>query len=213
MAEAGLLRGKRAATHWMATADLAARYPDIRVEPDAIYTRDGKVSTSAGVSAGMDLALALVEEDLGRRVALTAARYLVLYLKRPGGQSQYSRQLRAQAAGDSRLASLLAWMSEHFRQPLRVEDLAERAAMSPRTFARVFAAETGSTPARYLETLRLEEALRLLEEGSLAMEEVAGQSGFASAEQQRRAFLRVFGLTPLAYRQRFSSARRLDVEE
>lgn len=203
LARAGLLDGKRATTHWMDLDRLRREYPRVTVESDAIYVRDGGVATSAGVTAGMDLALALVEEDFGRRMALTVARRLVMFLKRPGGQAQFSTQLRAQMVEGGPLAPLLAWLRENSHHRLTVEELAERAAMSPRNFARVFQRETGIPPAKYLEQLRLERAMGLLEETGRPVETVARESGFAGAEQMRRSFLRHMGITPLAYRQRF----------
>ena len=151
LAEAGLLDNHRATTHWMDVERLAKEYPKVTVEPDAIYVKDGNIFTSAGITAGMDLALALVEEDLGQKAALAVARMLVLYLKRPGGQSQFSTRLQAQATEGRRLASLLSWLADHYQEPITVEAMASRAAMSDRTFARVFVLETGDTPAYYLE--------------------------------------------------------------
>ena len=205
LAQAGLLEGRRATTHWMAAERLKESYPNVSVEPDAIYVRDGKVYTSAGVSAGMDLALALVEEDLGRETALAVARMLVLFLKRPGGQSQFSTMLQAQTAEKKRLSALIGWLAENYRAPLTVEDMASRAAMSPRTFARVFLAETGATPAHYLESIRMEHAVRLLETTGITLEAAARECGFTGCEQLRRAFLRYLGITPREYRERFTT--------
>jgi transcriptional regulator GlxA family with amidase domain len=203
LAEAGLLNGRRATTHWMDLERLRREYPEVRVENDAIYTRDGALATSAGVTAGMDLALAMVEEDFGKKTALAVARRLVMFLKRPGGQAQFSTQLRAQMVEGGPLASLLSWLKEHPGERVTVEELAERAAMSPRNFARVFVRETGATPAKYLDQLRLERSIALLEETTLPLEKVARESGFTCAEQMRRAFTREVGVTPLAYRARF----------
>lgn len=203
LAEAGLLSGRRVTTHWLDVERLGRAYPALAVEPDAIYVRDGAVATSAGVTTCLDLTLALVEEDFGREMALAVARRLVLFLKRPGGQAQYSTQLRAQATVAGPLAPLLAWLGEQFRRPLTVEELAARAAMSPRNFARVFARETGMPPARYLEQLRFEQAVRLLEDSDYPLARIAVESGFASAEHLRRAFRRRLGVTPRAYRERF----------
>jgi transcriptional regulator GlxA family with amidase domain len=205
LAQAGLLEGHRATTHWMAAQRLKESYPNVRVEPDAIYVKDGKVYTSAGVTAGMDLALALVEEDLGRETALAVARMLVLFLKRPGGQSQFSTMLQAQAAEKKRLSALLSWLAENYRRPLTVEEMASRAAMSPRTFARTFLAETGATPAHYLESIRMEHAVRLLETTGITLEAAARECGFTGCEQLRRAFLRHLGITPREYRERFTT--------
>ena len=158
LARAGLLDGRRATTHWASCPDLAERYPAVTVEPDPIFVRDGNVATSAGVTAGMDLALALVEEDLGRDVALEAARWLVLFLKRPGGQAQFSAQLAAQTADRAPLRELQAWIPDHLDEDLSVPALASRAAMSERNFARAFRRETGMTPAAYVEAARVESA-------------------------------------------------------
>ena len=203
LAEAGLLNGKRATTHWLDLERLRREYPEVLVENDAIYTRDGAVATSAGVTAGMDLALAMVEEDFGKKMALAVARRLVMFLKRPGGQAQFSTQLRAQMVEGGQLATLLCWLKENPGNKVTVEELADRAAMSPRNFARVFQRETGKTPAKYLDQLRLERSLALLEETTLPLERVARESGFTCAEQMRRAFVREVGVTPLAYRTRF----------
>lgn len=203
LAEAGLLKGRRVTTHWMDVDRMAAEYPEVTVEPDAIYVRDGSIATSAGITAGIDLALALVEEDYGRKMALAIARRLVLYLKRPGGQSQFSSRLRSQMITGGPLAPLLAWLEKNAHQHVTVEDLAGRAAMSPRNFARVFLRETGMTPLKYLEQVRIERAKHLLEETSHPMEAIALESGFGSAEQLRRTFQRCLGITPRAYRERF----------
>lgn len=203
LAEAGLLEGKRATTHWLDVERLRREYPGVTVEPDAIFVRDGSVATSAGVSTGMDLALALVEEDCGRKVALAIARRMILFLKRPGGQTQFSTQLRAQMAVEGPLGPLLAWLDENAHLKVTVEELAEKAAMSPRNFARIFVRETGMTPARYIDQIRLQRAIRLLEDTTSPMETVAGESGFASAEQFRRVFRRRMGVTPIDYRERF----------
>ena len=206
LAEAGLLDKRRATTHWMDVDHLARTYSKVTVDPDAIYVRDGKIFTSAGITAGMDLALALVEEDLGREAALAVARMLVMYLKRPGGQSQFSTSLQAQATEGRRLATFLAWLAAHYREPITVETMAEQAAMSNRTFARVFLAETGDTPAYYLEKLRLEHAVRLLETTGVSLDVAARDCGFTGREQLRRAFQRHRGITPQEYQQRFCTA-------
>ena len=206
LAEAGLLDGRRATTHWNACARLAERYPKVRVEPDPIYVRDGRIWTSAGVTAGMDLALALAEQDHGREVALGVARELVLFLKRPGGQAQFSAQLAAQLAEREPLRDLQAFMADHPGADLSVEALAKRAGMSPRNFARVFKHETGATPARAALAARVEAARRRLEDGDDSLEGVASASGFRSAEVMRRAFLRTLRVAPAAYRRRFRRA-------
>jgi transcriptional regulator GlxA family with amidase domain len=213
LAEAGLLNNRRATTHWMDVERLAKTYPRVKVDPDAIYVRDGKIFTSAGITAGMDLALALVEEDLGRDTALAVARMLVMYLKRPGGQSQFSTSLQAQATEGRRLATLLVWLAQHYREPIRVEAMAEQAGMSDRTFARVFVAETGNTPAYYLEKLRLEHAVRLLETTSISLDGAARDCGFTGREQLRRAFQRHRGITPQEYQQRFRTTGASNKED
>ena len=203
LAAAGLLNNRRATTHWGEVQRLAKEYKSTTVDPDAIYVKDGHVYTSAGITAGMDLALALVEEDLGREIALAVARMLVLFLKRPGGQSQFSTQLQAQAVEGKRLTDLLSWLIDHHHTPLTVEDMAVQAGMSPRTFARVFVTETGDTPALYLEKLRLEHAVRILETTGTSLDMTAQACGFTGHEQFRRAFQRHKGITPQVYRQRF----------
>jgi transcriptional regulator GlxA family with amidase domain len=206
LAEAGLLDGRRATTHWSVCDLLAERYARIRVESDPIFVRDGNVYSSAGVTAGIDLALALVEEDLGRDVALRTARQLVVFLKRPGGQSQFSAQLAAQAAEREPIRDLQAWIADHPDADCGVAVLARRVAMSPRNFARVFTREVGMTPAHFVETTRVEAARRRLDESTDAVETIATRSGFGTAETMRRAFLRTLGIPPSAYRGRFRTA-------
>lgn len=203
LAAAGLLDGRRATTHWAWCRALADAYPAVAVEPDPIFVRDGDVWTSAGVTAGMDLALALLEDDQGRQVARAVARDLVLFLQRPGGQSQFSTQLAVQAADREPLRELQAWIVDHVGADLSVETLARRAAMSPRNFARVFAREVGSTPARFVERVRVEAARRRLEESTDGVEAIAASTGFGSAESMRRAFVRTVHVAPSAYRSRF----------
>jgi transcriptional regulator GlxA family with amidase domain len=200
LAEAGLLDGRRVTTHWARCTELAARYPAIDVDPDPIYIRDGELWTSAGVTAGMDLALALVEEDLGREVALTVARWLVLFLKRPGSQAQFSAQLAGQLADRDEMRDLQRWIVDHPDEDLRVGALAARAAMSPRHFARTFHDATGQTPARFVERVRLETARRRLAESKEPVESVARTCGFGTSETMRRTFTRVLGTTPAEYR-------------
>ena len=207
LAQAGLLRNRRAATHWAGVSILAQGFPDTQVEPDAIYVRDGDVWTSAGVTAGIDLALALVEQDLGPQLALEVARWGVMYLRRPGGQSQFSTPLRAQSAQDADIASLLAWLGENLKADLSITALARRVHMSLRNFARVFLRETGSTPASYVEQLRLEAARRALELSSASVKQIASDTGFGNAETLHRAFQRCLAVTPLQYRARFSAPR------
>ncbi len=204
LAEAGLLKGLRATTHWGSCAVLARRYPGVRVEPDTIFVREGSIYTSAGVTAGMDLALAMVEEDQGREVALAIARELVLFLRRPGGQAQFSAQLAVQFAQREPLKELQAYVLDHPREDLSVETLARRVGMSPRNFARVFTREVGTTPARFVTSARVESARRLLEESSDDLEAICSASGLGTPESLRRAFLRVVGVAPSQYRERFS---------
>ncbi|WP_329284879.1 GlxA family transcriptional regulator [Streptomyces sp. NBC_00691] len=205
LAEAGLLDGHRATTHWVACDHLARCYPEVEVDPDPIFVRDGRLSTSAGVTAGIDLALALVEEDLGRDVALTVARHLVVFLRRPGNQAQFSVQLATQTARREPLRELQQWITEHPEGDLSVEALAARARLSPRHFARAFQAETGTTPGRYVDRVRLEHARRLLEETSRGVEEVARAAGYGTSEAMRRAFTKALGTAPADYRRRFHS--------
>jgi len=199
LAAAGLLDGRCATTHWARAAEFARTYPRVRVEPDRIFVRDGDVWTSAGITAGIDLALALVADDLGEAAAKRAAQQLVVYHRRPGGQSQFSALLEADRPG-SRFSPLLAWARERLDERLPVERLAERAAMSPRHFARAFVAETGMTPAKAIERLRLEASREQVESGSEPIELVAARSGFGDPERMRRAFIRAFGQPPQALR-------------
>ena len=202
LAEAGLLDGRRAATHWDHCDDLARRYPRIAVEPDPIFVRDGDVWTSAGVTAGIDLALALVEDDLGRGPALAVARQLVVFLKRPGGQAQFSAALALQDAGGG-FEALHAWMADHLAEDLGVAVLARRAGMSDRSFLRRYPAATGLTPGRAVERMRVEAARRLLGDTGMPAKRIAERCGFGSPETMRRAFLRVLGVPPADYRARF----------
>jgi transcriptional regulator GlxA family with amidase domain len=203
LAEAGLLDGKRATTHWAGCSALRARHPRCRVEDDAIFVRDGRVWTSAGVTAGIDLALALVEEDHGRELALTIARWLVVYLQRPGGQSQFSVPLRTQIAETEPMRHLLTWMQEHPASDLSVPALARRAGMSERNFARAFRRELGTTPAVHVAALRLEAARRALERTAMSNKEVALRAGFGTVETLHRVFQRTLRVTPGDYRNRF----------
>ena len=204
LGSAGLLDGRRTATHWEFCERLAERFPKARVEPDPIFIRDGKVWTSAGITAGIDLGLALVEEDLGRSVALTVARYLVVFLKRPGGQAQFSAALALQRA-DERFGSLHDWVNDHLGETLSLPVLAERAGMSERSFSRRYLGATGQTPARAIERLRVEAARRLLSESRLPVKRIAQRCGFGSEETLRRSFLRLLAVTPQDYRARFAS--------
>lgn len=196
LAKLGLLRGRRATTHWAFCEHLRANFPAVHVEPDSLWTKDGKIYTSAGVTAGMDLALALVEEDLGRRFALELARMLVMFLKRPGGQSQFSSELISQIASPDRLEDLVEWIREHLDRPLAIEDLAQRSKMSARNFQRVFTRQCGMPPAKFIERLRVERARVIIEDTGLSMTEVARKSGFDSEQRMRRAFRRVLGINP-----------------
>jgi transcriptional regulator GlxA family with amidase domain len=205
LAEAGLLDRRRATTHWSACDQLARRYPAVQVERDPIYVRDGELLTSAGITAGMDLALAMVEDDLGHEIALKTARWLVLFMQRPGGQAQFSATLTAQRAQRPPLRELQAWIVEHLDEDLSVSALAARAHMSPRHFARAFAKEVGVTPAAYVETVRVERARAQLERGAESLAAVARTCGFASAETLRRAFHRRLGVPPSDYRERFAA--------
>jgi len=205
LARAGLLDGRRATTHWASCRELSRRHPEVEVETDPIFVRDGNVITSAGVTAGMDLALSLVEEDLGRELALETARWLVLFLKRPGGQAQFSAQLAAQMADREPLRDLQHWLPDHLGEDLSVPSLARRACMSERNFARAFRDETGMTPAAYVEVARVESARIALETGDLPVETIAHQAGFGTVETMRRAFRRRVGVSPAGYRGRFRS--------
>jgi transcriptional regulator GlxA family with amidase domain len=207
LAAAGLLDGRRATTHWASAAELARRYPRIEVDPEPIFVRDGSVWTSAGVTAGMDLALALVEEDLDRETALTIARHLVLFLRRPGNQAQFSAALLAQQPEREPLREVQRFAVENPGAELSVEAMAERAHLSPRHFARSFRAEVGVTPARYVGRVRLEAARRRLEDTPEPVGAVALACGFGTAETMRRVFLRTLGVAPAEYRRRFQSRR------
>jgi transcriptional regulator GlxA family with amidase domain len=206
LAEAGLLDGRRVTTHWASCRRLARRYPDLDVDPDPIFVRDGNVFTSAGVTAGMDLALALVEDDLGRDVALAIARRLVLFLRRPANQSQFSAPLRSQAAERDGIRVAQHLVAEHPEGDCSVAALARAALMSERNFARCFTAEVGVTPARYVERVRVETARRLLEDTDDGVEAVATAAGFGTGETMRRTFLRRLRTNPTEYRRRFRAA-------
>jgi len=205
LAEAGLLDGRRATTHWKAIADLIRQYPEIHVQTDPIFVTDGPFWTSAGASSGFDLALALVEEDLGSGIARAVAQQLVLYLRRPGGQSQFSRFLETQAAGPGPIRDVQVWALGNLDSNLAVEQLAERAAMSPRNFARVFQKETGTTPAKFVEQIRIDAARQRLEQGRESVDEVAISCGWGTALTLRRAFEKHLGVTPSEYRSRFGT--------
>jgi transcriptional regulator GlxA family with amidase domain len=202
LGQAGLLDGRRVTTHWAVAERLAARFPAARVEPDAICLFDGPLRTAAGVTAGLDLALALVEEDLGAEIARHVAAQLVMFFKRGGGQMQFSRRGVSAPAGRSALQEVQRWVAAHPAEDHGVERLAARAGMSPRHFARLFRAETGLTPAAYVETVRIEAGRHLLETGAVALKQVAGACGFRDADTFRRAFQRRVGTTPAEYRRR-----------
>jgi transcriptional regulator GlxA family with amidase domain len=206
LAASGVLDGRRATTHWRHAVDAARRFPQVRLEPDAIFIRDGAFATSAGITAGIDLALALVEEDLGPSISLGVARELVVYLKRSGGQLQYSEPLRFQARASGRLADLAAWIPGHLGEDLSVERLADRVNFSPRHFARVFKQTFGLTPAEHVEHLRLDEAAARLLASALTLEAIAHSVGYQGGDTFRRAFERRFGVPPSSYRERFAAA-------
>ncbi len=197
LAAAGLLDGRRATTHWQRSKDFQRRYPAVRLEPDRIFVQDGSLWSSAGITAGIDMALAMIGADLGEAVARRTAQQLVVYHRRPGGQSQFSALLEMQGG---RFDALLAWARENLAQPLTVDQLAGQAAMSPRNFARLFTAETGATPAKAVERLRVEAARALLDSQPLQVEDVALETGFGDQERMRRAFVRAFGQPPQALR-------------
>jgi transcriptional regulator GlxA family with amidase domain len=203
LAKAGILDGRRAVTHWDWCGRLAQAFPNVRVEQDPIYIKEGNVYTSAGVTAGIDLALAMVEEDHGHRRALEIARDLVVFMRRSGGQSQFSSLLAAQASSRRPVEELQGWIVEHLRGNLGVAALARRCGMSPRHFARVFGAEKGITPARFVERIRVDAARGLLEAADYGLKEVATRAGFGGVDSMRRSFLRVVGVTPGEYARRF----------
>ena len=211
LAAAGLLDGRRATTHWEDCERLRADFPLAEVQSDAIFVQDGKCWTAAGITSGIDMALAMIEEDYGHRLALMVARNLVVFLKRPGGQSQFSAMLQSQST-DGPLGSLLDWIVAHPREDLRAETLADRANMSLRNFYRTFETATGASPAEWVETARVEIAKRLLSQGTEAVDQVAYKSGFASYDAMRKAFARRLGVTPTAYRERFAPRRMGAVE-
>lgn len=204
LAPTGLLDGRRATTHWQHARDVSARFPAIRLEPDGIFIKDGRLYTSAGITAAIDLSLALIEEDHGPGVAVSVARELVVYLKRSGGQRQYSEPLRFQAGASDRFADLAGWMLAHLDGDLSVEALAGRVALSPRQFSRSFHASFGTTPAAYVEALRLDAAREQLVASDAGIKRIAATNGFGSDDSFCRAFDRRFGLPPSEYRRRFT---------
>jgi transcriptional regulator GlxA family with amidase domain len=203
LAEAGLLDGRKATTHWAYADALARRFPFVSVDADPIFVRDGRIATSAGVTAGIDLALALVAEDIGHETALAVARALVVYLRRPGGQSQFSAHLQAQSAQRAPLRQVQQWISENPAADLSVSTLADRAGLSPRQFARAFAAETGVSPGKHVAAVRLEAARRMLEDSGQGVTQVARACGYGTPEAMRRAFVQSLGVPPASYRHRF----------
>ena len=207
LAPTGLLDGRRVATHWRFVRDVSQRFPKLIVDPKALFLKDGPFYTSAGITAGIDLSLALIEEDNGPSVALSVARELVVYFKRPGGQEQYSEPLQFQVESTDRFADLVAWASRHLQHDLSVTVLADRAGLCPRHFSRRFKSSFGTTPAAFVESLRLDEARHRLSTGDRAIEAVARSVGFSSADAFRRAFERRFEVTPGSYRTRFHIGR------
>ena len=210
LAEAGLLSGKRAATHWMFAGEMQKKYPAVNVDASPIWVQDGNLYTSAGVTAGIDLALAMVEEDQGAAVALQVARGLVVFLRRPGGQAQFSVALSAQTSERKAFRELQAWIAENLPNDLSVPALAGRAAMSPRNFSRVFTRDVGTTPAKFVERISREAAKNQMEESDRSLEEIAGSCGFGSVETMRRTFLARLQLTPGAYRNQFRTKVRVN---
>jgi transcriptional regulator GlxA family with amidase domain len=209
LAATGLLNGKRVTTHWKFARDVAQRFPLVQVDANAIFIKAGKFYTAAGITSGIDLALALTEEDHGPELALGVARELVVYFKRPGGQEQYSEPLQFQTRSSDRLSDLVPWMSAHLKQNLSVEALAERARLSPRHFTRRFKEAFGRNPGEFVEKLRLDEARHRLTNSGSTIESVADSIGFGSADSFRRAFERRFGVAPSVYRGRFATAQKL----
>jgi len=203
LAAAGLLDGKRAVTHWDFCDRLAREFPKVEVCPDPIFLRDGSTYTSAGITAGIDLTLALVEEDHGHQAALRVARQLVMFLVRPGGQAQYSHMLSRQAVTSEPLRELQVWMLEHLKEDLTVEHLADRIGMSARHFSRVCQRETNMNPGQFVDRMRVEAAQQMIDSSSMGLKEIADACGFRSADSMRRTFLRVIGITAGAYTERF----------
>ena len=201
LASTGILNGRNAATHWSSTAELQRLFPNIKVDPESIYVTDGKCWTSAGVTTGIDMALAIVEQDHGRDVAMEIARRLVVYMRRPGHQTQFSAALNAQDVKDDKLANLATWVEANLTKRLDVETLAARTAMSPRSFHRHMQDELGLTPAKFVEGVRLDAARRWLDDAKLDLATVAARAGFSGPDHLIRAFNRRFGVTPAAYRQ------------
>ncbi|MDR2036889.1 MAG: GlxA family transcriptional regulator [Bacteroidales bacterium] len=206
LAEAGILEHKKVTTHWEKCDVLSRNYPHIQVDSHPIFIRDGHVYTSAGISSGMDLALALIEEDLGRSLALKIARQMVLYLKRPGSQSQYSTVLTHQQTDHQPIREICDWIMEHLHEVITVDRLADRIPMSPRNFARVFVRETGITPAKYVDKLRIETACRYLVDTRLSLKEIAVLCGLSSPDNMRKIFIKYIRISPAGYRKNFGTA-------
>jgi transcriptional regulator GlxA family with amidase domain len=200
---AGLLDGKRVTTHWACAADLSAAYPRTHVEPDRMFIRDGALMTCAGATAGIDLALALVDEDYGKPLALSVARHMVAFLKRPGGQSQFGLQLAAGTTAKSPIQQTQAWILDHLQADISVAGLASRGGMSTRNFARAFRRHTGVPPAKFVEIARVKAAQTLLDDNALSLETIATLTGHTSTSRLRRAFMNILGITPAEYRRRF----------
>lgn len=211
LAASGLLERRRLTTHWASVEALALVCPTVSIEADSLYVRDGKLRTAAGVTAGLDLALALVEEDLGREIAMQVASQLVMFFKRPGGQMQFSRKGETRPAGRSALQEVQRWVAANPALAHRVPDLAQRVGLSPRHFARLFQAEVGLTPAAWVEAVRVDAARAILEAEAEAPKRVAARCGFANADTLRRAFIKHVGVSPAEYRRRFGSAARMPV--
>lgn len=203
LAESGLLNGRKATTHWNWCAEFAEKYPQVILEPDRIFVQDGNIFTSGGVTSGIDLALALVEKDWGQKIALAVAQFLVVFLKRPGGQSQFSSYLTREASSRNDLRDLQLWIMQNPKEDLKVEMLAERMAMSSRNFSRLFLTETGITPAKFVEMSRIDAARNLLELTHFSIDNIADGAGFKDPENMRRAFIRQLGVNPSDYRNRF----------
>ena len=209
LAAAGLLEGKRVTTHWECAEKLHQDYPDLNIDPDQIFIREGQLSTAAGVTSGIDLALALVEEDHGRDIALIVARYMVVFLKRPGGQSQFSAHLTAQIADKGPIQSIAEYVLTHLRSDLSVDILAGRANMSTRNFSRVFLRDIGVTPADFVEAARLDAARRMLQDSAVPLQRIADRCGFADLHSMRRVFQRKLGVGPTDYRATFQTSSPL----
>lgn len=205
LAEAGLLSSRTCTTHWIKVDELASQYPDTEVKNDSIFVQDGHIYTSAGITAGIDLALALVERDYGQELAMEISRMMVLYLRRPGSQSQFSAPVELRQSAGKEFSMLHDWILENIDQPLLVEDMAEKVAMSPRNFSRAFKAKTRMTPAKYVELVRLTKVRELLESTSQSVESIANLSGFLREERLRRAFVKLYGVTPSQYRHHFNA--------